>query len=33
LLWFNFNKHGEQNWLLDSSPDVAQAAKAALADW
>jgi hypothetical protein len=33
LLWFNFNKQGEQNWLLDSSPDVEKAAKAALANW
>jgi Glycosyl hydrolase family 26 len=33
LVWFNFDKHGEQNWLLDSSPDVEAAARAALANW
>jgi hypothetical protein len=33
LLWFNFDKDGEQNWLLDSSADVEKAAKAALANW
>lgn len=33
LLWFNFNKGTEQNWLLDSSPDVTKAAKAALVNW
>ena len=33
LLWFNFNKDSEQNWLLNSSPDVEKAAKAALANW
>jgi glycosyl hydrolase family 26 len=33
LLWFNFDKDGEQNWRLDSPPAVEKAAKAALADW
>ena len=33
LLWFNFDKPGEQNWLIDSSPDVEKAAKEALASW
>jgi len=33
LLWFNFNKDSEQNWLLNSSPDVEKAAKAALESW
>lgn len=33
LLWFNFDKDGEQNWRLDSSAGVEKAAKAALADW
>jgi hypothetical protein len=33
LLWFNFDKLGEQNWLIDSSADVEKAAKEALASW
>jgi hypothetical protein len=33
LLWFNFDKAGEQNWLLDSPPDAEKAARAALAKW
>ena len=33
LLWFNFNKDSEQNWLLNSSPNVEKAAKTALAKW
>jgi Glycosyl hydrolase family 26 len=33
LLWFNFDKDGEQNWRLDSSPGVERAVKAALAGW
>ena len=33
LLWFNFDKDGEQNWRLDSPPAVEKAAKAALKDW
>lgn len=33
LIWFNFAKEGEQNWLLDSSPEVENAARVGLAGW
>ncbi|MGU3436601.1 glycoside hydrolase family 26 protein [Actinomycetes bacterium M1A6_2h] len=33
VLWFDFSKSGEANWLLDSSDQTLSAAKEALASW